>query len=274
MTNCCYFKVISVFLLFPFTVISSRYEYLLFENFELTKKVFLVEQEFVKNLRIIKNDLSNYMKELNATINYNSRAEDNSDKGNIIAHKFENGISTYLTNTPNLIRYEKAFLLNTFYSSYRALEQKLIRLFNYNKIYHRSVQNVMDAAQKGVIMLQETYDQDVKEYSAGHLRFKNGIELNSRKIDSLQPDDLAAMSTMAFSYFHWYDTSLKYLKSAIEMFYSLSKGKRDEFPNSLEKSLINMHKLYPSIHNEMFNKKSNFIGPDWKLYPYIVDTGT
>ena len=78
---------------------------------------------------------------------------------------------------------------------------------------------------------------------------------------------------MAFHYFHWYDTCLKYLKAAINMFYSLSREKRNEFPNTLEKSLLVMQKQYPMYHNYVLNKKTNLIGPDWKVYPYTVNSG-
>ena len=122
-------------------------------------------------------------------------------------------------------------------------------------------------------MLQETYNQEIKEFSSGHIRLKNRIERNSRNIDSLRPDDLAAMSSMSFYYLHWYDTSLKYLNASIDMLYSLEKEKHDNIPKKLEKELLKMMKHFPSYHNQIFSKKSNIFGPDWKVYPYAVNTG-
>ena len=96
-------------------------------------------------------------------------------------------------------------------------------------------------------MLQETYDQEMKSYSAGHLRLKTGIQRNSRTVDGLVADDLAAMSAMSFSYFHWYDNGIKYLKSAIDGYYSLSNDQRNKPPRFVEKILLIMKKQYPCL---------------------------
>jgi hypothetical protein len=268
-----HFKVMSTILLFPLTVIPARYDYLWFENFELTKNAFLNEQELVKNLRIIRNDLSKRMRELNATIRYISHKDYCADKNEEIVHNLIYRVNSDSMTIVIFFRFQKTILLKTWYSKYRSLKQKIIHFFHYDKIYNTNIMNIMDAAQRGIIMLQETYNQDIKQYSAGHLRLKNVIEDDSRNIDFLQPDDLASMSSMAFHYFHWYDTSLKYLRAAIDMFYSLSQEKRYESPNTLEKSLSVMRKQYPVYHNAVLHKKTNPIGTDWKVYAYIVNTG-
>ena len=261
-------------MLFPLTVTPARYDYLWFENFELTKNAFLNEHVLVRNLGVIKNDLSKRMVGLNAIIKYNSQKEHCAGKNHEMIQNLIYRVSSDLMNITNFIHFQKTISLKTCYSKYRSLKQKLINVpFNYDKIYNTNNMNLLEAAQKGIIMLQETYDQEIKQYSAGHLRLKNVIEHSSRNIDSLQPDDLASMSSMAFNYFHWYDTSLKYLKAATDMFYSLSQEKRNEFPKILEKSISAMRKHYPVYHNDILNKKTNPVGPDWKVYPYIVNTG-
>ena len=108
-----------------------------------------------------------------------------------------------------------------------------------------------------------------------HLKSKKFIEHSSRKIDSLQPDDLAAMSTLAFEYYKWYDNSLIYLKEALESYYCLSNEQRREMPTEdFEKSLLMMKKHYTSYHNQLLQKKDNILGDSWKLYPYPVDKGS
>ena len=63
-------------------------------------------------------------------------------------------------------------------------------------IYNQSKASIVEAAAKGVIMLQETYDQNITEYSKGHLRLKSGIKRNTSSIDSIKLDDTTSMSTM------------------------------------------------------------------------------
>lgn len=269
-----YWIVISVILLFPLSIKSSRYEYLLFENFEVTKTAFIKEQRLVKSLQMMRNDISKRISRINSTINDVSEVRNFAFINKEVVQNVDYRSGDYIKTLLPLDRYTSIVLLNELLYKYHLLKIDAIDLFNYDKHFNLNVKDIMDAAQKGVIMLQETYDQDIKEYSAGHLRFKNGIERKSRQIDSLQPDDLAAMSTMAFNHLHWYDTSLKYLKAAIDKFFPLSKEKRDEFPKALETDLLLMKKQFPSYHNDMFYKKSNLIGPDWKVYPRVVNTGT
>ena len=263
----------SLLLLLPFTVVCSRYDYLLFENFELMKQSFLKEQELVKNLKILRSDLYQQMDALNSNINNASSLETYADLSMKRLQKSEHRIDFHLKNISRCIQHEIIVLMDTRYLNYRDLKQDYSDMYNYTKSYQLGSGDIIDAALKGVIMLQETYDQEIKEYSAGHLRFKSSIERNSRKIDSLQPDDLASMSTIAFNDFNWYDSGLYYLKAAIDMFYSLSNEKRKELPEGLEKSMLMMKKQYPLYHNDMFYKKPNIIGPDWKMYPHIVNKG-
>jgi hypothetical protein len=237
------------------------------------KKSFHKEQELVKNLKIIRHDLYQQMDTLNANIIKTSSSENYADPSLKRVQNSAHGIDLHIKNMSQSIQYETIISMDSRYLNYCDLKQDCSYLYNYEESYQLGPGDIIDAALKGIIMLQETYNQEIKEYSAGHLRFKSGIERNSRKADSLQPDDLASMSTMAFKYFRWYDNGIDYLKAAIDTFYSLSKEKRKELPVDLEKSLFIMKKHYPSYHNNMFNKKSNLIGPDWKVYPHIVNTG-
>ena len=82
------------------------------------------------------------------------------------------------------------------------------------------------------------------------------------------------MSKVAFDYYKWYDTGIKYLKEAIKMYYSKLVN-RSYIKNYLEieNRLLNMKNKYTLYHNDMLDKKINFIGPDWKMFPYKVDPG-
>ena len=144
-------------------------------------------------------------------------------------------------------------------------------VFDIENVYKHSTLEIINGALKGLIMLQETYEQDIKDFSQGHLYLKNVIYRTSREIDSLQPDDLAAMSSLAFNHYNWYDNSLIYLKESLSAYSSLSPTQpRDD----LDIYLLAMKNYYSSYHNELYTKKKNIVGSDWKLYPYLVDKGS
>ena len=138
--------------------------------------------------------------------------------------------------------------------------------------YNVSAQQIIDGALKGIIMLQETYDLEIKEFSKGHLHLKDRHMNTSRSIDSLQPDDIASMSIVAFNIYKWYDNSISYLKESIDLFNTHLKQRR-LLSNKLPSLLLKMKEEFSTYHNEMLHKKQSFIGPNWRLYPYMVDKG-
>ena len=123
-------------------------------------------------------------------------------------------------------------------------------------------------------MLQETYEQDIEDFSKGHLHLKNTIERTSRKTDSLQPDDLAAMSSLAFKQYNWYDNSLTYLEKSLKSYYYLSpKQRSDMLINDLDLYLLAMKKHYLSYHNKLHSKNKRALRSGKKSYAYPADKG-
>ena len=112
------------------------------------------------------------------------------------------------------------------YSSYRKIKGSIDLLFVFEGVYKLSALQILNGALKGLVMLQETYAQDIKDFSKGHFYLKNTIECTSRKTDSLQPDDLAAMSSLAFKHYNWYNNDLAYLEKSLNSYYYLSPKQR------------------------------------------------
>ena len=78
-------------------------------------------------------------------------------------------------------------------------------------------EDIMNGARKGIIVLQETYRQNISNFCIGDLNIKTSVKYKLRAVDSLKPDDLTAISVLAFNLFKWYDTSLLFLKEAISI---------------------------------------------------------
>ena len=259
-------------------IFSEKYQYYLFENFEMTKDCFIKEQGINKALQINRQNLHHKIDTLNQRIYIDQQPS--STIGSNTQKRYTQNFHDKLKFTWRLIynryQFRKLSVWSNFHSLYHKVKDNFNFFFDFQKVYQRSTQEIMDGALKGLVMLQETYEQDIKDFSKGHLhiKHKNTIERTSRNIDSLQPDDLAAMSTLAFEYYKWYDNSLTYLKEALKSYYSLSHEQRREMPTEdFEKSLLTMKKHYTSYHNQLLQKKDNILGESWKLYPYPVDKG-
>ena len=69
-----YQYILNVILIFPVITQCSRYDYLLFENYEVMKKSFLIELNNVRNLQSARNDLHTQLSELKSTIRNSSKA--------------------------------------------------------------------------------------------------------------------------------------------------------------------------------------------------------
>ena len=270
-------KTVVLISLLP-VIISEKYQYYLFENFEMTKDCFVKEQGINKALQMNRQNLLHKMDALSQRIYIDQEPSSiiGSNTQKLYSQNFHDKLEFTLRLMYNRYQFRTLSVWSNFHSLYIKVKDNFNFLFDFEKVYHRSTQEIMDGSLKGLVMLQETYEQDIKDFSKGHLHLKSKkfIEHSSRKIDSLQPDDLAAMSTLAFEYYKWYDNSLIYLKEALESYYSLSNDQRRELPTEdFEESLLMMKKHYASYHNQLLQKKDNILGDSWKLYPYSVNKG-
>ena len=272
--------VLQTVLLSPITVIcditSDKYSYLLFENFEMTKESFKKEQKVFTALQVNRKNLHYELDELNrwtaeklpCIVGRNLQKRNEQTLENCFHISIKYRISTYY--------FRKKLLLNDFQPEHHQVDDKYNFVSDFEKMYRRKMIDIIKGGLRGLVMLQETYEQDIQLFSKGHLRLKSNIDTNSRKIDSLKPDDLAAMSVLAFEFYKWYDNSLEYLREALKSFYlsSYAKKNKDEVIDGLEKCLLAMKIHYSSYHNQLHSKKKNILGNGWKLHPYIVDEGT
>ena len=255
---------------------SEKYSFYMFENFELTKDCFIKELHIVKLLQLSRKTLRYKRNKLNhsmykhydsqSVLIYNAQQHHDRNVKKLLLFTFSSLYKGY--------QLEQISIRNNFHSLHPKAKDNSHLLLGFEGVYKRSTLDILNDALKGLVMLQETYEQDINDFSKGHLYLKNVIERTSRKTDSLQPDDLAAMSSIAFDYYNWYDNSLKYLKESLTSYHLLSSKKRSVMlKDDLEMYLLKMKKQYSSYHNKLHSKKKNIIGIDWKLYPYQVDKG-
>ena len=228
------------------------------------QKVFVKEQELANSLQINRQNLVKVIDAFNYRTGRNLRVKTPLDSD--MEKNFQ------LKMISDTLQKSTFSSLNVYNRQYQNLRNADNFIFKYVSAYNVTVEKIIDSALKGLIMVQETYNQDIEQFYKGHLTLKNGNDRNYRRADSLQVDDLASMATIAFQFYKYYDNALIYLKKAIDIRSSSSKEYK-MFTNNLGERLFLMKKQYTAFHNGLFLKRSNILGPDWKVFPYLVDPG-
>ena len=256
-------------------ITNDKYNYLLFENFEMTKQCFINEQKIISVLRVIKKSLRYKLNELNYWENNKAPSLVGLDKQQIYKREFRSRMHITLNYIATGTNIPKEFFSKEFQPQQHEFDDKYNYLLDFENIYRHQRIDIIKGVLRGLIMLQETFEQDIQWFSKGHLRLKSNIDLSSRNVDSLKPDDLAVMSTLAFDFYKWYDNSLRYLKDALQSFYSIPYEKKitGRVIGGLEKYLLEMKLHYSAYHNQLWRRKNNILGNGWKLYPDIVVEG-
>ena len=264
------YRILLIFLLSLLNVNCYEIDFLLFENHELTKASFIEEQEIYKNLRKISQHLDtqkhNFHRELvcreDSEPVQNSVSHDSKSFKIKVMERFRNSLHPDSYPFPNTNEnYITSKLENNFTFSYEDVYQTVGKT------------SILKAALKGVIMLQETYVPNIENFASGNLSLKSVELSSSRRIDSLNHLDLAMLSKIAFNELNWFDSAIKLLKVAIDMFYNIRDSVTANYGNIVDDLLSSMRSKYSLYHNEMALKVDNPVGPDWKVYPYPVDEG-
>ena len=254
----------------------TKHNYLLFENFELTRINFIEEQMTFRNLKHERNQLYKVALVLKSIGKIGVSVQPISNLENMISNastkmnqEFVYGPKTVCSpTTKGNNAWEYSFL-------HKLVVKNLHNFtFSYEEVYKDwETIEIVKSALRGLLMLRETFDQNITEFSAGRISVKKREFGLSRKIDALIPEDMAVLSKLAYNDFNYYDSAIEYLKTAVDMLRGVREDKNVFHSKQLKDRLLEMRKTYPSYHNELLEKLKRPIGNDWKLYPYKVDQG-
>ena len=271
--------ILLAILQFPRNLVCSKYDYLLFENFELTKRTFIEEQIMFESARKLKYFINLPFRGVSGDIyNFSKPSHELKHKHNHLR------INNAFLDSLSLEKMKKAqnymnrsFFTSSSYYKYRHIRNTFNSSYDFEKVYINNTQTqLLIAALKGIIMLEDTYVQDIKHFSIGELNLKNDVVNRTRNVDALQVEDLVSMSGIAFNDLHWYDASIRYLKEAINVFFSTARktNRNSVFNSFLYECLTSLKNWYPSYHNKLLNKMDNPIGLDYKLFPSMLIKGS
>ena len=266
-----FFVVINTISLFQFIVVSERYSFSLFENFEVTKSIFTKEQSVVQSLRLNLRTLNSKLDGLRRSIMSYSNGffHNDAQNGDIVTNHIHFQRKVVIGNVCGQNVFPNDFISST----WSILFKDANYTFDYTTAYRVPIIEIMKSSLKGLVMIQDTYHQDIKKFSSGDLNIEIRSQRASRKTDSLNANDLAAMSSTAFWSYNWYDSSIRYLKESLESLPIMYNETQHTGAVELRKVILEMKTQYISYHNELYHEKPNIFGKWWKLYPYMVDSG-
>ena len=164
------FVVINTISLLPLIIVSERYSFLLFENFESTKSIFTKEQSVVQSLR------SN-LKTMNCKLDGLKSRLISYSNVSFLKDAQNGSIAT------NHIHFQRKIVLGNVYgrhafpndnvsSALVSLFEDANHTFDFGRAYKVPIIEIMKSALKGLIMIQDTYHQDIKQFSNGDLNME------------------------------------------------------------------------------------------------------
>ena len=152
-------------------IMSEKYSFYFFDNFEMTKDCFIKEQNIVKGLRLSRETLHYNVHKLNRVIynyyNLSSIMACNTQR----THNKNLKKELHFTLTLLYRRYNfgKITVWSNIHHLYLKMKDILNFSFNFERVYKRSTLDIVNGALKGLVMLQETYEQDIIDFSKGQL---------------------------------------------------------------------------------------------------------
>ena len=149
-------------------------------------------------------------------------------------------------------------------------QEAIKEVYNFN--YSSDEKSIIIGASKGIVVLQEIYDINIKNLVDGSF-LKDKSNLPTRRIDSLKIDDLVSLSIIATSIYHWLDNSLVYLKEAKNMLYSQLLSNEHGTWEHFKDILSSITYCLSKKNREMLYNNRNSTDSDTKKYPYIIDNG-
>ena len=266
---CVMFRYVFLCLLFFYllqnNVNCSKYDYLIFENFVVVKDIFIDEQHRISILRDILKE-----KTLMAIVVYKSLMQ----SAKYAQKRYRSCVMKILLDKNFPLMYPisllEPYLVSNFENNYNNDNSSVVYVRK-NHVFNMSWQSIIEGAQKGIVMLHETFGLNIKEFANGMVNKPK--KYSHRSTDSLKSEDLASMAVIAVDVFGWYDNSVVFVNEALSrLIYAYDVDGR-YLPNEFHSLLVSMKNKLINIHNKMFVKKQRYIGYNWKLFSNVVSNG-
>ena len=235
----------------------------MFENFELNRKIFVQEQEVVKLMRAVQKDLSNNILEIEQSIK-----------------KFK-----YIAND-NIVKRDLLYY-NTFHiknsTAVLGFVNKDMAVLNNTSIFPKKYD--YDGAVKAMVILQNTYNFDLSKTRRRHSNsnhsptselsyydFSTSTTVTFFAKNFLCYDDFLIFAHRATNFYHFFDSSIDFLKEAFDALNDKSTTiSLPPITSSFLGYMLDLRKYSLHLHNSYLLSQQKVIGKQFRVHPFIFN---
>ena len=235
----------------------------MFENFELNRKIFVQEQELVKLMRATRKDLNNSVLKIEQGIkkfNY-------IDNENIVKR--------------DLLHFDTFHINNL--TAKLDIGIKDLAILNTTSIFPKKYD--YDGAVKAMVILQNTYHFDLaktrRRYSnsnhsptseLSYYDFTTSTIVTFSAKHFLCPEDFLIFAHRATNFYHFFDSSIDFLKEAFDAFNDKSTTiGLPSITSSFFEYMLDLRKYSLHLHNGYLLSQQKQIGKQFRVHPFIFN---
>lgn len=252
----------------------NRFEFRVFENFQVTKEIFLKEQKIVENLRSIRQTLRDEQANVEAKLQLLKAKR----------LSYENIKALYFPgNEDNNSTKESLDPINSFGLLKRsALLMPVLKSFTKTKIssLRKSLSEIKSTctefpdewdfvgAGKGLVILHDTYDFNITAAMEGHIIYRDvhGETKILRGRERLGIGDLLVLADRSYNS-GYYSNAIEIVKVVLN---KIQKEKLS-IPKENMKTIKTFKKNLIDLNNQYVSKKHQIMGATFKVLPYLID---
>lgn len=236
--------------------IDSGYNFQMFENFGLTKEVYIQEKELISKLKTFKDRVVSLRNNLQIFLNQTREHTYNDEQFT------ENPVNTFILIKIHGLGLPQPHLIHEIQDLKKDLNKSTSKF---------PTKEDFDGALYGFVTLEDTYQFNTTLAAKGVIdlpEFPSGHKVSMQSPHQLTHIDLKHMADLAFQK-AWYDTSIRFLQGAFNLIAQLPKNESPS--NATMKKYNYMKQSLIRLNNEYITKKLVMSDSTYKVFPYTID---
>lgn len=212
---------------------AGKYEFGLFENFDVTEKLHKVEQKFLQQLKELRQNLLE--------------------------------VKTALSNSTEPIN-TKAKILQTNQNRKNAFHQ----IVNVMEDFTGKPMETYDQAITGLLVLRETYNLPMEDFMAGIVKTKGHTKQVFKANHLLNLQDAFHLAVKAQER-KWFDAGILFQRQADKMIGNMTKQELKSIDPEFFAGMSKLRKYLKQSQNHYLKTRKTLQGLDFRILPYFVD---
>ena len=272
--------VVIIIVIHVFSAEGGKYDYGLFENFEVTRRIFVDEQKLFQNLKSVRGELTRQRQMMMMLTtrgktrlgpeegHHDQTTPDDDNNNNTQSSGRGHILANFLMEGRDLVGKSRS-VVDQLRESVSVHEKEfpppvLPKSNNTNSAAAAaSAVSDYEGAMKGMVVLLNTYNLDVAAFADGVISDK-GLQLKSDH--SLTVEDLVNLAVTAFKN-KWYNTAVKLMRVAI-----VRLDPDRDFHDTFDRAHFDYVAMgIRETNNQHLLQKKRIWHLDYTLYPFLVD---